>query len=429
MVISRRAVAVAGLAAVALLLAPTLAGVALVAVTWLGLLCLDALVAVHPRHLELQRSPLPPVRLTESLTTQLQLRNPTRRTLDLQVRDAWPPSAGAVNNRLSVRLAGGRGRRLAITLTPERRGVHCADRVTLRSFGPLGLAGRQHSVRVAGCVKVLPEFASRRHLPSRLARLRELDGNALVLHGGQGSEFDSLRQYTPGDDVRAIDWRASARSRQTMVRTFRPERDRQVLLVVDSGRSAAYRIGDTTRLEQHIEAALLLTTLAERAGDQVGLLAVDTEVRVRVAPSRGQRVLHEVAAGLAGLTPQLLEADYARLTDEVLQTLSQRSLVVILTGIEAHLTMGLLDMVQALSTRHVVVVAGAGDPQEVTLRATRRDVAEVYTAAAAEMAEIGRQDTRVRLQRRAASVVEAPSAQLAPRLADHYLELKAKGRL
>ena len=116
-------------------------------------------------------------------------------------------------------------------------------------------------------MRVLPPFHSRKHLPSRLARLRELDGRAAVRVRGQGTEFDSLREYVRGDDVRSIDWRASARTRTVVVRTWQPERHRRVLLVLDTSRTSAGRVDDVPRLDSAMDAALLLAALASRAGD------------------------------------------------------------------------------------------------------------------------------------------------------------------
>ena len=107
----------------------------------------------------------------------------------------------------------------------------------MRSFGPLGLAARQGGTQVPWTVRALPPFRSRRHLPEKLARLRELDGQHRSLLRGQGSEFDSLREYVLGDDVRSIDWRGTARQSDVLVRTWRPERDRRILVVLDTGRT------------------------------------------------------------------------------------------------------------------------------------------------------------------------------------------------
>lgn len=129
---------------------------------------------------------------------------------------------------------------------------------------------------------MLPPFTSRKHLPSRLARLRELDGRTSVLTRGEGTEFDSLRAYVPGDDTRSIDWRATARQSAVAVRTWRPERDRHILVVLDTGRTSAGRVGDVPRLDAAMDATLLLTALATRAGDRVNLLAYDRRVRAQI---------------------------------------------------------------------------------------------------------------------------------------------------
>ena len=169
--------------------------------------------------------------------------------------------------------------------------------MTVRLPGPLGLACRQATLDVPGTVRSLPAFESRKHLPSRLARLRDLDGRAAVRVRGQGTEFDSLREYVRGDDVRSIDWRASARNRSVVVRTWQPERDRRVVLVLDTSRVAAGRIGDVPRLDSAMDAALLLAALAARAGDRVDFLAGDRTVRCPGAGRRGPRHRRPPAGG------------------------------------------------------------------------------------------------------------------------------------
>ena len=204
-------------------------------------------------------------------------------------------------------------------MRPTRRGDRFAHRVTIRALGPLGIAARQGSHEVPWRVRVLPPFTSRKHLPSKLARLRQLDGRASVMIRGQGTEFDSLREYVVGDDVRSIDWRASARADDVMVRTWRPERDRRILLVLDTGRTSAGRVGDAPRLDAAMDAALLLAALASRAGDRVDLLAYDRRVRARVEGVTGSELLPALVEAMAPLEPTLVEPDYAGLVSTVLR--------------------------------------------------------------------------------------------------------------
>jgi uncharacterized protein (DUF58 family) len=320
-----------------------------------------------------------------------------------------------------------------------RRGDQRSDTVTVRSIGPLGLAGRQHVHRIRGQVRILPPFLSRKHLPSRLARLRELDGAIPVLIRGQGTEFDSLREYVVGDDVRSIDWRATARRADVVVRTWRPERDRRVVIVLDTGRTSAGRVGvDPTasdpggwpRLDWSMDAALLLAALASRAGDHVDFVAFDRVARAGVFNASRTEVLATLVEAMAPLQPALVESDAAALVSTLTRRVRGRSLVVLLTDLNASaLDEGLMTVLPQLSTRHQVLVAAVADPRVDELAAGRGDAAQVYDAAAAERARNDRRAIASRLRRHGVDVVDAPPEDLAPVLADHYLAMKAAGKL
>jgi uncharacterized protein (DUF58 family) len=425
-----RAVALAALAVPLVLLFPATGTVLVWVLVVVAACVLDAALAASPRRVAVERAVPASVRLTQRAASTLTLTNLGPRRLRGLVRDAWPPSAGASPSRHAVDVPADEARRVTTTLVPTRRGDRVADRVTIRTTGPLGLAGRQASVPVPGRLRVLPEFASRRHLPSRLARLRELDGRAAVQVRGQGTEFDSLREYVVGDDVRAIDWRATARRGDVVVRTWRPERDRRVLVVVDAGRTAAVRVLDAPRLDASIEAALLLGALASHAGDRVELLAYDRRVRARVAGTGAPRLMAGLADALATVDAELVETDWSGVVAHVRERLSQRALVVLLTALDpAAVEQGLLGVVGQLTARHQVVLASVADPEVAELRAARDDAAAVFDAAAAERVGLERQAVATRLRQRGVEVLEALPDELAPRLADTYLALKAAGRL
>ena len=401
---------------------------------WLGgvglVVAADALLAGSPRQVRIARRVGGGVRLGEQATSELLLTNVGRRAVRGVVRDAWQPSAGALVTRHPLDLPPGERRRVVTTLLPTRRGDRLADRVTLRAWGPLRLAARQASVSVPGTLRVLPPFTSRKHLPSKLARLRELDGRASVRVRGQGTEFDSLREYVVGDDVRSIDWRATARRQQVVVRTWRPERDRRVLLVLDTSRTSAARVGDAPRLDAAMDAALLLAALASRAGDRVDLVAVDRRVRARVSGATGTALLPALVNAMAPLEPELVEADWPFVVGEVRRRLTQRALVVLLTPLEAAaVEEGLLPVASRLTRLHTVLVASVADPAVHAMARLRGTSVDVYSAAAAERGELDRQAVTAGLVRAGVEVVDASPASLPPRLADTYLALKAAGRL
>src|SRR6185312_4181920 len=161
----------------------------------------DLALALSPRRVGLQRRLPANVRLGESVTARLLLANHGRRPLRAVLRDGWQPSAGAANPDQRVRISPGERRLLEVQLTPQRRGDLLAHHVAIRSLGPLGMAARQMTIDLPGRLRVLPPFHSKRHLPSKLRKLRELDGRVAVQIRGAGTEFDSLRDYVRGDDV------------------------------------------------------------------------------------------------------------------------------------------------------------------------------------------------------------------------------------
>ncbi|MER6386643.1 DUF58 domain-containing protein [Streptomyces sp. NPDC001250] len=395
----------------------------------------DYALAAPVRRLVLSRSGDTSTRLGETADVTLTITNPSRRPLRAQLRDAWPPSSwqpgtetGASRHRVTV--PPGERRRVTTRLRPTRRGDRQADRVTIRSYGPLGLFSRQGTHKVPWSVRVLPPFTSRKHLPSKLARLRELDGRTSVLTRGEGTEFDSLREYVPGDDTRSIDWRATARQSAVAVRTWRPERDRHILLVLDTGRTSAGRVGDEPRLDAAMDAALLLAALASRAGDRVALLAYDRRVRALVQGRSAGDVLPGLVNAMAPLEPELIETDARGLTAAALRTAPRRSLIVLLTTLDAApVEQGLLPVLPQLTQRHTLLVASVADPHIAQMAKARGNTEAVYEAAAAAQAQSERQRTAEQLRRHGVTVVDATPEDLAPTLADAYLALKAAGRL
>lgn len=400
---------------------------------------IDVALAASPRKLSYTRGANSSIRLGQPADAALVIHNVGRRRFRGLVRDAWPPSARAQPRTHPINIAAGERQQVNTALQPVRRGdQHCAA-VTARSIGPLGLAGRQRSQVVPGQVRVLPPFLSRKHLPSRLAKLREIDGLLPTLIRGQGTEFDSLREYVVGDDVRSIDWRASARRADVMVRTWRPERDRRVVLVLDTGRMAAGRVGvDPTdadpagwpRLDWSMDAALLLAALASRAGDHVDFLAHDRVSRAAVFGASRTELLAQLVDAMAPLQPALVESDWRSMVATIARRTRRRSLVVLLTDLNATaLDEGLLPVLPQLSAKHQVVVAAVADPRVDQLAIGRSDAAAVYDAAAAERARNDRGTIATRLRRSGVEVVDAPPTEIAPALADRYLAMKATGRL
>jgi uncharacterized protein (DUF58 family) len=430
MMLTGRAALLALLGALVVLVFRTAGALVVVDLAIVVAIIVDLALAAGVRSLQVSRSGDAKIHLGQTGTVTVTIANQGGRRLRGQVRDGWRPSAEAEPGRFSIAVPPGRRTTVTSSLTPSRRGDIAAGAVTVRSLGPLGLAGRQANLAAPWTVRVLPPFLSRKHLPEKLAKLRELDGQHKSMIRGQGSEFDSLRPYVLGDDVRSIDWRSSARRGDVLVRTWRPERDRRIVIVLDTGRGSAGRVGGITRLDASMDAALLLAALAVRAGDRVDLIAADRRVRARVVGAGRTEVLSAFTNEMAVLEPDLIDPDITLMAAAVLGVARQRCLVVLLTDLNpAAIRLGLLPHLQLLSSRHKVLIAAVADPTVTTMAIDRGDTTAVYRAAAATTAQASRTQVTAVLRRHGADVVDAPPDRLAPALADAYLSLKAAGRL
>jgi uncharacterized protein (DUF58 family) len=460
MVVTGRLAAVAaGAALVVMLVLPSWLGVALSAGLLVVLAGFDVAAAGRAEQLELSRVPLTTVRVGRATAVELTIVNRGTRTVRGLLWDDWPASTHAVAPRATrsrgqpLRLPPNTKTRVATALTPIYRGDRVAGPVTLRLFGPLGLAGRQTRRTVPARVRALPPFRSERILSSKVRQLQHLAGRNLVNARGQGAEFDSFREYVAGDDVRAIDWRATARATDVLVRTWRPERNRHVLLLLDTGRISAGRVGgsaelggrhgggvgpggrhigtaDGTRLDASIEAALLLAGLAAAAGDTVDLLAYDRAVRAEVRGAAGKGLQATLMHALAGVVPALVDTDTTGLVRTAIQRTRRRSLVVWFTSLDgASVEENLLPVLPVLTHRHRVLLVSVTDPDIAAAAVRRGTLADIYTAAAAESRLAERALIRESLRRRGVEVIAAAPDRLPEALAKEYLELKQSGAM
>lgn len=401
---------------------------------WAGLCALlvaiDVMLAASPQRVIVSRRVPKKTRIDEPVPVSVALHNLGARTLHAVIRDAWQPTAGAGSERQRLVVPSGERRRVDIPLLPRRRGELVSEFVMIRSRGPLGLAGRQARHRVRGTVRVLPAFSSRKHLPSRLARLRELDGNTSIQVRGQGTEFDSLREYVRGDDVRSIDWRATARAGTTMLRTWRPERDRHVVIIIDTGRTAAARVGDGTRVDAALEASLLLAALASRAGDHVHLLMYDRVVRARVTGVEGTALLPALTDAMAPVHARLVDTDWHGAFAAVRTLTTRPSLIVVLTAQDAaESARGFLGAFPDATRATSILVGSVTDDGIAAVARQRGSREEVYLAAAAERTMRDAENVADAIRRAGGEAIAADPETLPPRIADRYLELKAAGRL
>lgn len=429
---TRRLAVVAALGALAVVAADTIVAFWVVNGLLVALAVLDWTLTPAAGRVEVHRDVPEAVPLGGRVGLTWRVRNPTERALSVVVADELAPSLRPSRRRFEARVPALATVAATAELEPVRRGRFDPHRVTVRVHGPLGLAARQGTTLVPGRLRVLPSFSSRDEAELRIDRARILEVGLRSAKGrGGGTEFDQLREYTPDDEFRKIDWAATARAGKAIVRSYRAERNQTVVNLLDNGRVMAARVGGVPRVEHAMDAVMMLTYVATRLGDRAGLVTFDREVRSVVEPGHGQAQLGRVTDALYDLAPALAESDYLGAFATTLARFRRRSLLVVHTDlVEQAVGETLLPALPVITRSHLVIVAAVQDP-DVAAWATARpaDSDEAYRQAAAAAALDERRRTTATLRRLGVTVVDAPPGELAPLLADAYLRVKATGRL
>ncbi len=345
--------------------------------------------------------------------------------------DALAPSLGVGRRRHAVRLRPGATSEVLDEITPWRRGTFQLGEIAVRVAGPLGLATRQHTRVITDTLEVHPAFPSRDRTLLRLERERLLTAGAHLSRAiGGGTDFDHISEYRPGDDVRRVDWAATARRGHPVVRRYRVERDRTVLVLLEHGRASATVVDGVPRLDHGMDAAMALLTAATEVGDRGGLMAYAGSVTATVAPARRGDQVARAARSLHTLEPQLVEADHRRAFATAAAQQRRRALLVIITDLGAAAAVdGLTAALPVLTSRHEVVVASVRDPAvEQVADHSPDDALAAHQAAGAARVLERRRTAAARVSALGARVIDAPPLVVAEQLVDLYLDLKGRGR-
>jgi uncharacterized protein (DUF58 family) len=316
---------------------------------------------------------------------------------------------------------------IAYTLRPGRRGQYAFGPVTLRIPGARNLAPRQRAVTLDDPIRVYPNIrAIRMHDLAARRFLRTTIGLRRTRRPGEGSEFERLREYTPDDEYRRIDWKATARRAKPIARAFEAERAWNVILMLDSGRLMGAPVGDLTKLDVAVNAALLVAHIGARQGDRVGLLAFADRVAVYVPPASGPRQEGVLLESLYAVRAEATATDYQVAFTALAAHRPQRSLLILLTDVtDSHTPHALVATLSAIAARHRVVVVTLRDPElDVLAGQPPTDTAAIYERVAAERLARERALLLATIAGRGIGTVDVPADRLSGALLDMYLDLK-----
>jgi uncharacterized protein (DUF58 family) len=350
------------------------------------------------------------------------------RRVDVEVRlalagDAAPLPAA----RLAI--AAGSEAIAALPLVPHRRGELRLQRLDVGWHSPLGLWWRQRTDRLAQSIIVAANVAAVQRRAVQMVQQRQFQtGLQVERHLGDGTDFDSLREFVGGMDRRSIDWKATARHREVLSRQFRVERDQAVLLCVDTGRLMGEPNAGLPKLDHAIHGALQLAWVCLRTGDRVGLYAFADQPQKLLLPQAGLRALPAIRATLARLDYSAAETNFTLAMTDLLQRLRRRTLVVLFTDFVDSVTAELmLRNLRWLCRRHVLLFVALRDPllPELVERAPR-DADDVHRAIVADELQRERALVLERIRAAGAQVLDVLPHELERGLIQRYLAVKRR---
>jgi uncharacterized protein (DUF58 family) len=359
--------------------------------------------------------------------------NPSRRRFVLQVKDEFPPQMrisgereGHIDSEPQTSIS------LTYGLTPPKRGRFEFGLIAVRFVSKLGLVWRQIDAGQADAVKVYPNMHR-----AREAELKALGARSLVASHrktswrGEGREFESMRDYVRGDELRHIAWTATARRGKLTTRQYQIERDQTILIALDAGRLMTARIEDETKLDTAVHAALALMSAAARGGDNSGLLVFGRKVRTYLPPKRGHEHIEAALEALHAIEPEMIEPSYARAFEFIASNCKRRALVVVLTDlVDEEGSHQLLTSLRLLRPRHLPLVVTIGDRDlKAVVRNAPANIGDVFTQSVAEEIIFQREAALRLVEAQGGLALDVTASTLAPMLLETYLRVKEQGRL
>jgi len=364
---------------------------------------------------------------------RINIQNASSRQIRVRVKDEYPAQMVLKGIReAKINIDAQSSATLVYGLTPPRRGRFEFGYTALRFRSRLNLVWCETKVNPPVVVKVYPNMRR-----AREAELKALGARSLVsAHRktswrGEGREFESMRDYVRGDELRHISWTATARRGKLTTRQYQIERDQTILVALDAGRLMTARIERETKLDSAVHATLSLFSAAARAGDNAGLVVFGRKIRSYIPPGRGRDHIESALEALHAVEPEMIEPSYARAFEFIAANSKRRSLVVLLTDlVDEEGSKELLNSLHLLRPRHLPLVVTITDRDlKAVVGEAPTSVRELFTQSVAEEIIHHREAALRLVESKGGLALDVTAAALAPALLETYLRVKERGLL
>lgn len=352
------------------------------------------------------------------------------RSAEVRIYDQYPIEFAVSSMPIALKLGANLKQDLSYTVNPSYRGEYHWKEIQVRQLSPWRLAWHSWKIPQNQKAAVYPDLIGLRSLSIRLT----LESSGSIRRArrlGIGTEFSELREYGIGDDPRFIDWKATARRGQPLVRVLEPEQEQTLIILLDRGRLMTSQVKGLSRFDWGLNATLALALAGLHRGDRVGVGVFDRHVQTWIPPERGQSHLNHLIERLTPLQPEILEPDYLGAVTTLVNQQARRALVVVITDIvDITASSELLAALGRLTPRYLPFCVTLRDPQvDQQAQTVTEDLPSTYQRAVALDLIAQRQLAFSTLKQRGVLVLDAPANQITDQLIDRYLQLKARNQL
>lgn len=399
----------------------------LLAAIWIALLLFEWRMVRRCRF-NLSRDVKPTIHLGRQSDLHYTIRNQSPRRLILRSMDQYPSEISEAPPILDWLIPESASQSKHVKITPTQLGPMTWQSLQLRVLGFFGMAWWSRQQSTSTRTDVIPDrLYGHEQMKSATAHQGDISRR---VHG-IGSELIGLREYQPGDPLHYIDWKASARSRKTMVRLFSDEQHLELMIVIDAGRTSSMQAGNLTRLGHYINVAARLAQKALLNGDQIGIVVFADSVLASMHRMKGHHGLQRLRTILGQIHSVARESNPLPAILRVRQLASLRSLVVMLTDLDdGDAAAQLIRAMAILQPKHQPLLASISDSDVRELsEATATTWIDPYHALAANEMLQNWRHTRVRLERMGIPVVLSDIRYLDKQVLDNYDRLKQQKRV
>jgi uncharacterized protein (DUF58 family) len=433
MIPSRRLVLTAAILAMPLLLAGLNRSAAdaalLLNLVLVAVACVDLLISPSPNDVAIHREISEVLSVGASNPATLTVRNRTGLTLAMTLHDDPGPLCEVDKLPQSVTVGPGKEEAIQYSVKPSRRGASEMPAVHLRFPTRLGLWTRHQIRPLPTPIRIYPDIRAvyRYELMARQNRLSEI-GVRMVRMPGQGREFERLREFRYGDEIRQIDWKATARQRQLISREFNVERNQNIVIMVDCGRFMRNETDGISYLDRALNSAIMLSYIALGQGDNVSLLAFSNKIERFIRPVRGKPGIQSILRSTYDIQASQNVSDYSLALEYLTTVQRKRALIVLITFVTDELQLRVIG--ESLKLRSLPYLPLCVLLQDVGLRQMADRIPEsdldAYHTAAAAQVLTGQSQEAASLREAGIMLIDTPPDLLTERLINEYLSIKAR---